>query len=184
MINNERKVDVQSDDIQKTLVVLKPDAVQRGVMGEILSRFERAGLQVLGMKMVSPTSEHFHKHYEEIGELISRRGEDVYNIVLAAMVESPVLAMVLSGVDAIEHVRKMVGATDPKEAAPGTIRGDYTHINRVNAIAAGRTLPNLIHASADASEAKKEIALWFEDGELYEYHAPYWETVVGKVPQK
>lgn len=170
--------------IERTLVVLKPDAVQRGIMGEIISRFERAGLKVVGMKLIAPDEEHFHKHYEEIGTLISRRGQDVYNVTLATMTDSPVLAMVLEGIDAIAHVRKMVGPTDPKEAQPGTIRGDYSHISRQLALEAGRTLPNLIHASANKEEAEQELKLWFADDETYEYQTALEGTVLGRVPEK
>ncbi len=174
---------MSENDIQKTLVVLKPDTVQRGIVGEIITRFERAGLKIVAMKLVAPSDEHFHKHYEEIGTLISRRGEEIYNVTLAAMAESPVLAMVLEGVDAIEHVRKMVGATDPKEAAPGTIRGDYTHISRKYAVERGRTLPNLLHASADPKEAAQEIELWFAKDEILDYNTPHQTTVRGRVPE-
>lgn len=168
--------------MEQTLVVLKPDAVQRSITGEIITRFERAGLKLVGMKMVWPAEEHFHKHYEGIGKLISRRGEDIYNVTLAAMTESPVIAMVWEGVDAVEHVRKMVGATDPKESAPGTIRGDFTHISRAYAIENNLTLPNLIHASADLDEARQEIPLWFDDEGLHQYEAPHQVVVRGRNP--
>ena len=103
--------------MEQTLVVLKPDAVQRGITGEIVTRFERAGLKIVAMKMVSPDEEHFHKHYEGISKLISRWGEDIYKITLSHMTEGPVIAFVLEGVEAVQHVRKMVGSTDPKESA-------------------------------------------------------------------
>lgn len=171
--------------MERTLVVLKPDTVRRSVTGEIISRFERAGLKIIALKMVAPDEEHFHKHYEGIGTLISRRGEDIYRVTLAAMTESPVIAMVLEGIDAVEHVRKMVGTTDPKEAQPGTIRGDYTHISRAYAVKEGRTLPNLIHASADLSEAKQEIPLWFSADELFgDYETAHGQVVHGRVPDE
>ena len=170
--------------MEKTLVVLKPDAVQRGIAGQIITRFELAGLRVVGMKMVWPSEEHFHKHYEGIGGLISRRGEDIYNVTLAAMTESPVIAFVLEGIDVISHVRKMVGATDPKDSAPGTIRGDFTHISRAYAVANDLTLPNILHASADLSEAEQEIPLWFSPEELHDYDYPHAVTIRGRVPGK
>lgn len=170
--------------MERTLIVLKPDAVQRGIVGEVISRFERAGLKIIAMKMVWPSEEHFHKHYEGIGGLISRRGEDIYNVTLAAMIESPVIAFVLEGIDAVEHVRKMVGATDPKDSAPGTIRGDFTHISRAYAVANDMTLPNIIHASADSEEAAQEIPLWFSSEELHDYEQPHTKTVHGRVPKK
>lgn len=166
--------------IQQTLVVLKPDTVQRSIVGEIISRFERAGLKIVAMKMVSPDEEHFHKHYEDIGKLISRRGEEVYRTVLSAMTDGPVVAFVLSGMDAVEQVRKMVGATDPKESAPGTIRGDYTHISLAHSKENGTTLPNVVHASADLEEAQQEIPLWFGEDEVHDYTTAHEGVVQGK----
>lgn len=170
--------------MEQSLVVLKPDAVQRGLVGEIITRFERMGLKVVAMKMVWPSEEHYHKHYEGIGQLISRRGEDVYQVNLASMMRAPVVAMVLEGIEAVACIRKMVGATDPKDAAPGTIRGDYTHVSLQHSIAQGITLPNIIHASADAEEANQEIPLWFSDNELQSYEQPHEETVRGHAPKK
>lgn len=171
--------------MEKTLVVLKPDTVQRGLVGEIISRFERAGLKIVAMKMVAPDEEHFHKHYEGISGLISRWGEDIYNVTLSAMIEAPVIAFVLEGVEAVAHVRKMVGTTDPKESAPGTIRGDYTHITRAYTNPIGATLPNILHASGDQDEAAKEIKLWFGDDEIYaDYETAQGPVVRGRVPEK
>jgi nucleoside-diphosphate kinase len=170
--------------MEQTLVVLKPDTVQRGLIGEIITRFERAGLKVVAMKMVKPDEEHFHKHYEEISKLISRWGEDIYKVTLSQMQEGPVVAMVLEGIEAVTHVRKMVGTTDPKESAPGTIRGDYTHITREYTNIQGSTLPNILHASGDKEEAEKEIALWFTDEEVYDYDTAHGPVVRGRVPQK
>lgn len=171
-------------ELERTLIILKPDAVQRGLIGEIIGRFEKAGLTIVGMKMVWPDSDQFHKHYEGIGKLISRRGEDIYNVTLAAMTESPVIATVLEGIDVVEHVRKMVGATDPKDSAPGTIRGDFTHISRAYAVAHDMTLPNIIHASADLDEAAQEIPLWFDEGELLSYNPPQRVVIHGRKPKK
>jgi nucleoside-diphosphate kinase len=168
--------------MQQTLVIMKPDAVRRGIVGEILTRFERVGLKIIGMKMVYPDAEHFHKHYEGIGSLISRRGEDVFKINLEAMKESPVIAIVLEGIDAVEYVRKMVGATDPKQALPGTIRADFTHISLEYTKREGRTLPNIIHASADEAEAQQEIALWFQPFELHSYDTAHGKIVHGRKP--
>lgn len=171
--------------IQQTLVILKPDTIQRGLVGEIISRFERAGLKIVAMKMIAPDELHFHKHYEGISSLISRWGEDVYNVTLAAMTETPVIAFVLEGVEAVAHVRKMVGTTDPKDSAPGTIRGDYTHVTRAYAKPRGGTLPNIVHASGNTEEAEQEIALWFTPEEVYgEYETAYEPVVRGRVPDK
>jgi nucleoside-diphosphate kinase len=157
--------------IQKTLVVFKPDTVQRGLVGEILSRFERVGLKIVATKMIAPNKEHYHKHYEEIGQMITRRGEHTFDITLNLMIQGPVIAMVFEGVEAVALVRKLVGPTEPKAAAPGTIRGDYSHMSFGYADDADKGIPNLIHASGDEDEAVKEIAHWFTDEELYEYEA-------------
>lgn len=154
---------------EQTLVIFKPDAVQRGIVGEILTRFERVGLKIVGMKMISPTREQFYDHYETIGGVITRRGEETFNRVLDTMLEGPVIATVLEGVESIELVRKMIGSTEPKSAAAGTIRGDYSHISYKYADSVGRATPNIIHASADEKEAKQEIDHWFADSELHTY---------------
>ncbi len=155
--------------MERTLIILKPDAVQRGLVGEILSRFERAGLKIVGMKMVSPDEEHYHKHYEDIGKLISRRGEEVYKRNTAFMMSGPVIAVALEAIGAADLVRKMVGDTEPKSAHPGTVRGDFAHMSYDHANARDGGLPNVIHASGDAKEAKAEVAHWFSDGELFDY---------------
>lgn len=155
--------------MQKTLVIFKPDAVMRGIVGEILTRFERVGLKIVGTKMLQPDYEHYFEHYEGIGTLKTRKGEEIFETQLREMQQGPVIAMVLEGVEAVEQVRKMVGPTEPKSAQPGTIRGDYAHITYGHAAGAKRGVPNVLHASADASEAEKEIAHWFSESELVEY---------------
>lgn len=141
----------------------------RGIMGEIITRFERVGLKIIGAKMLQPDYDHFHKHYEGISSMISRRGEHAFNVTLEMMQEGPVIAYVLEGVEAVALVRKMVGATEPKEALPGTIRGDYAHVSFRHADAEGVGIPNIIHASGDAKEAEQEIKHWFSESELFEY---------------
>lgn len=156
--------------MERTLIVLKPDAIQRGIIGEILQRFERVGLKIVGMKMLNPDEEHYHRHYETIGKVISRRGKDVFDVTLEFMMEGPVIAVVLEGIEAVELVRKMVGTTEPKSAAPGTIRGDYTHMSFDYANnTAKSSIPNVIHASGDPAEAEMEIRHWFAENELYDY---------------
>jgi len=162
---------MSSNTIQKTLVVFKPDTVQRGLVGEILNRFERVGLKIVATKMISPDKEHFHKHYEEIGKMITRRGEHAFDVTVEMMIQGPVIAMVLEGVEAVALVRKLVGPTEPKTAQPGTIRGDYSHMSFGYADDEQKGIPNLIHASGDVDEAALEIAHWFSDEELYEYEA-------------
>ena len=157
--------------MEKTLIIFKPDAVMRGVVGEITTRFERAGFKIVAAKMLQPDYEHFFEHYEGIGTLKTRKGDEIFESTLASMQEGPVIAMVLEGVEAVETVRKMVGDTQPKSAAPGTIRGDYAHVTYDQASTIGKGVANIIHASADQAEAKKEIAHWFKPDEIHEYTA-------------
>ena len=155
-------------EIEQTLIILKPDTIQRGLVGEILTRFERAGLKIVAMKMMAPDELKFHGHYEGIGKLISRWGDDIYNVTLKHMAESPVIVMVLEGIDVVSYVRKLVGKTDPMESAAGTIRGDYTHMTKeFSNNPRTRTMPNILHASGDSDEAKQEIELWFSKDEIY-----------------
>jgi len=158
-------------EVQRTLILFKPDAVQRGLVGEILTRFERVGLKIVGTKMLAPDRDHYYKHYEEIGQMVTRRGENTFNMTLDMMMSGPVIAMVLEGVEAVELVRKLVGSTESKSAAPGTIRGDYSHMSFGYADSNSKGVPNLIHASGDPAEAEKEIAHWFSDTDLYDYQA-------------
>lgn len=159
----------EKDLVQRSLVVCKPDAVQRGIVGEILQRFERVGLKIVGMKMVMPDEDQYRAHYEDIGKMITRRGEQAFRYNLSYMMTGPVIAMVLEGVEAVPLVRKIVGPTEPKSAEMGTIRGDYSHMSFGYSDAKGMGVPNLVHASGNAEEAKKEIALWFKPEELYDY---------------
>jgi nucleoside-diphosphate kinase len=172
-------------DFERTLVILKPDTIQRGLVGQVISRFERAGLKIVAMKMMAPDELQFHKHYEGIGNLITRWGEDIYNVTLSQMTEAPVIAFVLEGIEVVSYVRKLVGTTDPKDSAPGTIRGDFTHITRAYSNPLGSTLPNILHASGDPDEAKLEIDLWFTEEEIYsEYDTAQGPVVRGRVPKK
>lgn len=155
--------------MEKTLIIFKPDAVMRGLVGEILTRFERVGLKIVGAKMLQPDDAHYFEHYEGIGTLKSRKGDEIFNTQLKEMQQGPVIAMVLEGVEAVEQVRKMVGPTEPKSAQPGTIRGDYAHVTYGQASSAKRGIPNVLHASADAKEAEKEIAHWFSLSDLVDY---------------
>jgi nucleoside-diphosphate kinase len=155
--------------MERTLIIFKPDAVQRALVGEILTRFERVGLKIIGSKMLKPDYDHYYHHYENIGTMVSRHGKEIFDITLEMMQQGPVIAFVLEGVDAVEIVRKLVGATEPKSAIPGTIRGDYAHVNYAQADKKKRGIPNLIHASGDSEEAKKEITHWFKEDELFTY---------------
>lgn len=153
--------------IERTLVLLKPDAVQRAVMGRIISRFEDAGFKIIGMKMVLADKKFALKHYRE--ELAKRVGAHVREMIAEFLTTGPVIAMVVEGVNAIENVRKLVGSTEPKAAAPGTIRGDFSHMSYGYADQKKVPVKNLIHASSSKADADLEIKLWFGKGELHSY---------------
>ena len=155
--------------MERTLIIFKPDAVMRGLVGEILSRFEKVGLKIVGAKMAKPDYDHFYGHYQTIGTLKDRAGDRIFETTVEGMMEGPVIAMVLEGIEAVELVRKMIGSTEPKNALPGTVRGDYAHISYGHANEHGTPIPNIIHASANQEEAAKEVAHWFSEVELYEY---------------
>ncbi len=133
--------------MEQTFVIVKPDAVQRGLVGEILARFERRGLKFVAMKFLRVSDELARQHYAV------HEGKPFYNGLIQYITSSPVVAMALEGTEAITLVRNTVGGTVPAEAAPGTIRGDF-------GIEVGR---NLVHASDGPETAASEIALWFGD---------------------
>lgn len=154
---------MQEVGVERTLVLLKPDAIMRGLCGEIIHRFERAGLHIVGMKMGQISREFASKHYS------SHVGKSFYKGLEDFIVESPLIAMVIEGVDAVENVRRLVGTTEPKKAAPGTIRGDYAHHTSHSRDSRGLAVANLIHASGNIEEAKQEVDLWFTKSELFDY---------------
>ena len=156
--------------VEKTLVVLKPDAIGRSVVWEIISRFERAGLHIVAMKMVSPDAEFLKWHYEWIGQLGTRKWEDVLNKVVESMMLTPVLAIVIEWVEAVDYIRKLVWPTEPKSAAPWTIRWDFAHISYAYVDNNPKSsVYNLIHASADSSEAAQEIPHRFSEQEIFNH---------------
>ena len=169
--------------MERTLIIFKPDAVMRGIVGEIVTRFERAGFKIVGTKMLEPDHQHYFDHYEGIGTLKTRKGEEIFQSQLTSMQEGPVIAMVLEGVEAVETVRKMVGETEPRSALPGTIRGDYAHVSYSQAASVGRGVANIIHASASKDEAGQEIAHWFSESELYD-HETIHESFTQPKPKK
>jgi nucleoside-diphosphate kinase len=138
---------------ERTFVMIKPDAVQRGFIGEIISRFEKKGIKIVGMKMVAVDRALAEKHYE------IHKGKPFFEPTVKYITSSPVVAMILEGLNVIEMVRAMTGATDPQKAAIGTIRGDYGQF-------IGR---NIIHASDGKETAASEIKLWFSPEEIAEY---------------
>lgn len=176
---------------QRTLVLIKPDGVQRHLVGDIIHRFERAGLKLAGLKLVWATPEIINRHYrddasylESIGEKTIRGYEKLGITVRETPLEigrrvrsylsrhlsiSPVVAVVLQGTNAIQNVRQLVGATDPILADIGSIRGDLTIDTIQLADLERRGVRNLIHASGDPEEAEREIKIWFAPHELHDY---------------
>lgn len=177
---------------ERTLVLIKPDGVQRSLIGEIIRRYERAGLKLVGMKMVVPTPELIENHYladpewrritgEKTIESYRKKGkhppsEDPYKsaeIILKHlkkyMTSGPIVAMSWEGMHAVGIVRKITGGTEPLTSDVGTIRGDFTIDSYEVSDTDGRSVRNLIHASGNVADAEKEIALWFRPEELYSY---------------
>jgi nucleoside-diphosphate kinase len=153
--------------IEQTLVLVKPDGVARGLTGEIIKRFEQRGLKIIGLKLIKINMDHAKQHYTE--DIAERNGEKVRTMLLDFITEGPVVAMVIEGVNAIENVRKLTGATESKSALPGTIRGDYSHVSYSYADEKQIPVKNVIHASGNAEDAKNEVALWFSLDELFDY---------------
>ena len=139
--------------MERTFIMLKPDAVQRGLVGEIVQRFERRGLKIVAMKMLQMSTEFAHKHYEV------HVGKPFFESLIKYITSGPVVAMVLEGTNAIEVARATMGATNPARAAPGTIRADL-------GLEMGR---NLVHGSDGPETAAFEIELWFGPEELLSY---------------
>lgn len=151
----------------RTLVLIKPEGVKKHLVGKIVSRFEDAGLKIVGMKQVWVDKEFAKRHYTE--DIAERNGERIRENLLNYIVEGPVVAIALEGINAIENVRKMVGGTEPKSAPPGTIRGDFSHVSYQYADANDIPVKNIVHASGDEEDAKHELPLWFSDHELHSY---------------
>lgn len=183
---------------ERTLVLIKHDGVARGLTGEILSRFEKVGLKIIGLKMVRVSKEFAQQHYpvteewyRKVGgntlddskkygvsakatlgtEHPAEIGKKIHAFNVDYLTAGPVVAMVLEGTHAIEIVRKLVGHTVPALAAPGTIRGDYSSHSAVSSNLLKRSIYNLIHASGKKEEAEQEIKLWFSEKELLHYQS-------------
>jgi nucleoside-diphosphate kinase len=137
-------------EVQRTFVAIKPDGVERGLIGEVVNRFERRGLKIVGMKLLQVSREMAETHYGE------HKGKPFYEGLVSYITSAPVVGMVLEGKDAVALARNVIGATNPANAAPGTIRGDY-------AVEIGR---NIVHGSDSPESAKREIGIFFKDNEL------------------
>ena len=153
--------------IQQTLVLVKPDGVARGLVGETIKRFEQRGLKIIALKLTRIDKSFALKHYTE--DLAKRRGVHIRKMMADFLMTGPVVAMIIEGVDAIENVRKIVGATESKAALPGTIRGDFSHISFSHADERKIAVKNIIHASADEKDAEYEKKLWFSMDEIHSY---------------
>ncbi len=139
--------------MERTFVMVKPDGVQRGLIGEVVSRIERKGMKIVAMKMLHITQETAERHYAE------HRGKPFFNALVDYITSGPVVAMVVEGKNAISVIRKLVGKTNPVEADPGTIRGDL-------AMDIGR---NIVHASDSPESAEREIGIFFSSEEVIDY---------------
>ena len=147
--------------IERTLVLVKPDGVARGLIGEIISRFEQRGLKIVGLKIVRTSDELVGKHYD-YDDIVKRKGEFVWKKLMKGLTGQVVVAMVVEGIEAISFVRKICGETEPRAALPGTIRGDFAHHGYKYADAKNIPVYNLVHASSDVKDAEREIKIWFK----------------------
>ena len=176
---------------ERSLVLLKTDAVQRSLVGEIIKRFEQTGLKITAMKMLNSTEEQLLTHYNKDDEWYSKKGagivedlknmgkpvekeaieygKDIIRTIVKYMQESPVVALVLEGNRATSVVTKIVGTTEPTTSDVGTIRGDYTVDSFAHAAYEDRAVRNLVHQSESPEEAEREIAIWFKSEELMDY---------------
>lgn len=185
--------------IEKTVILVKHDGVQRGLVGEIIKRFEQRGLKIAAMKFIQPTGEmaekqyqlteawiknlaaNTRKSYEEKGtktkETDRQIAERVRKWLKKYLMEGPVAAILFEGYHAIEIGRKLVGHVEPRKAVPGTIRGDFTVESYEMADNLKRPLRNVVHASGDKQEAENEIKVWFSKNEVYDYKKKDWDVM-------
>jgi len=177
---------------EQTLVIIKPDGIQRTLLGEIIGRLERVGLKLVGIKMIIPPDELIKKHYTIDPEWIEKAGqkainayleknqepktknpteagEKILDVLIKYMTSGPVVAMVWQGANSVGVVRKIVGTTEPLTSDVGTIRGDFVLDSYKIADIDERAVRNLVHASGTVEEAEKEVKLWFDDSEIASY---------------
>jgi nucleoside-diphosphate kinase len=176
---------------ERSLVLLKPDTVQRSLVGEVIGRFEQTGLKIAAMKMIVPTEQQLLTHYNKSDEWYERKGKgiveelkaqgkpadrepseygkDIIRTIVRYMTAAPVVAMILEGNKAVSVVTKIVGTTEPSTSDVGTIRGDYTVDSYSHATFENRAVRNLVHQSESPAEAEREIAIWFKDEEVMNY---------------
>ncbi len=176
---------------ERSLVLLKPDTVQRSLVGEIIKRFERTGLKISAMKMIMATEDQLLTHYNKTDEWYERKGKgiveelqkqgkpvtkeakeygkDIIRTIVTYMTAAPVVAMILEGNKAVSVVTKIVGTTEPATSDVGTIRADFTLDSYFHATYENRAVRNLVHQSESPEEAEREIAIWFKEAEMMDY---------------
>lgn len=181
--------------IERTLILIKHDGVLKGLVGEIFKRFERTGLKIVGLKMIHADDRLANKHYivtEEWAKALAEKTKKSYaekgielketphqiatrvqKMNTTFLREGPVIAIVWEGPHAVELGRKLVGSTEPRQAPPGTIRGDFSVDSYMISDKKGRAVRNLVHASGTTVEADREIALWFTPAEVHSYKGPH-----------
>ena len=153
--------------LEISFVLLKPDAVQRGIVGQIVARFERSGLRIVGMKMLTASKAMVEQHYA------AHREKSFFPTLVEFMENKTIVILAIEGANAISNIRKLVGSTEPASAAPGTIRGDYCHMSYARSDNSPiKTLANVIHASDSMESADRELALWFEERDLCHMNNP------------
>ena len=176
---------------ERSLVLLKPDTVQRSLVGEVIKRFENTGLKISAMKMIVPTEAQLLIHYNKDDSWYQRKGEgivaeltsqgkeitkepmeygkDIIRTIVRYMTAAPVVAMIMEGNKAVSVVTKIVGTTEPSTSDVGTIRGDYTLDSYSHATFENRAVRNLVHQSESPEEAEREIVIWFKEEEIMNY---------------
>ncbi len=176
---------------ERSLVILKPDTVQRSLIGEVIKRFEHTGLKISAMKMVVPTEAQLLEHYNKTDEWYERKGKgiiedlkaqgqeitkepieygkDIIRTIVKYMTAAPVVTMIIEGNQACAVITKVVGTTEPATSDVGTIRGDYTVDSYSHATYENRAVRNLVHQSESPEEAEREIKIWFKEEEIMKY---------------
>ncbi|MFH1211657.1 MAG: nucleoside-diphosphate kinase [Candidatus Woesearchaeota archaeon] len=183
--------------LERTLV--KHDALQRGLAGEIIKRFEQRGFRIAGIKMILPSQEELSGHYADDERMITETGERtiehwkktgkpytetakqigcrIRNWNISGLAGAPIIAIIFEGYHAVEIGRKIVGHTEPRQAVSGTIRGDFSVESYAIGDARKRTLKNLVHASGTKAEAEREIKVWFKKEEMHDYEKHDWKVI-------
>lgn len=189
----------EEEMMEKTVILVKHDGVQRGLVGEVIKRFEQKGLKIAALKMLQPTKEHAERQYRLTPEWIQKLGEKsrkaaeekglkiketneqlakkVQGWLVSYLTEGPIVAIIFEGYHAIEIGRKLVGHTESRQAEVGTIRGDFSVDSYALADELQRSIKNIVHASSNRDEADNEIKIWFSPAEIYDYKRKDWQVM-------